>query len=364
MRGETSGAGWRTMAERSEKYPFKAGTKLKHSLHDASGNLCVRAGTVITVKWVRILESRGFRLGLEAGLKVLQGPLVGKEFEIRAEETLIGRGPNCQVQIANRAVSSKHCILYLWPDGLFVNDLKSTNGTFVNKMQLTKSDVTELWDADVLSVGDVSMHVMLRAVLEGGEEKWKPEVFGHLIADSGEETGAGRMSTLAADPIELDRLKAGLKEMPVGSADFHRFLKTERIAPVRDERFASKPLVLIGDARSAVRKAFVELLVSRGCRCFAFDSVNPLLNRAFDDELPKAIIASVEFLEDNQNMMVKTLRRRPQFKNVPIFGLADAISPLDVLRLGHQGVNEIFLSTSFTIDSFLKKVSELLPTGK
>lgn len=352
------------MAERSEKYPFKAGTKLKHSLHDASGNLCVRAGTVITDKWVRILESRGFRLGLEASLKVLQGPFVGKEFEIRKEETLIGRASLCPIQIVNPAISGRHCILYLWPDGLFVNDLKSTNGTFVNKMQLTKSDVTELWDSDILSVGDVSMQVMLRAVLQGGEERWQPEVMNQLIADSGAEAAMDRFSTLAADPVELDRLKAGLKEMPVGSADFHRFLKTERMAPMRDDRFAKKPLILIGDARPAVRKAFVELLTARGCRCFAFDGVNPLLNRAFDDELPSAIIASVEFLEENQNMMLKTLRRRPQFKNVPIFGLADTISQLDVLRLGHNGADEILLSTAFTIDGFLQKLSDRLPAKK
>jgi pSer/pThr/pTyr-binding forkhead associated (FHA) protein len=48
-------------------------------------------------------------------------------------EFLIGRGPDCDLRLAEQSVSRHHCILRQSPGGeVIVHDLGSSNGTFVN----------------------------------------------------------------------------------------------------------------------------------------------------------------------------------------------------------------------------------------
>jgi len=73
-----------------------------------------------------------------------------KEVPVRAFPVTIGRGEDCKLRIPMASVSRHHCELLIDDDELMVRDLKSSNGTFVNKDRITKR---ELVPGDLLAVG-------------------------------------------------------------------------------------------------------------------------------------------------------------------------------------------------------------------
>jgi adenylate cyclase len=67
-------------------------------------------------------------------------PSVGKRWTYRLEKALvrIGRANHCEVVINDQLVSREHCHLQLMSEGLFLEDLKSVNGTLLNGQRITR----------------------------------------------------------------------------------------------------------------------------------------------------------------------------------------------------------------------------------
>lgn len=64
-----------------------------------------------------------------------------KEFTLSKERTLIGRKPHNDIQIDNLAVSGEHAAIITILNDSFIEDLGSTNGTFVNEKQVTEAQL-------------------------------------------------------------------------------------------------------------------------------------------------------------------------------------------------------------------------------
>jgi predicted component of type VI protein secretion system len=70
----------------------------------------------------------------------------------------IGRGDDCKIRVPVAAVSRKHCELLEEDDELVVRDLKSSNGTYVNK---EKVKTRELIPGDLICVGPAVLVVRI-----------------------------------------------------------------------------------------------------------------------------------------------------------------------------------------------------------
>jgi pSer/pThr/pTyr-binding forkhead associated (FHA) protein len=75
--------------------------------------------------------------------------LVLKEMPLEKERTTIGRKPHNDIQIDNLAISGEHAAIVTILNDAFLEDLNSTNGTYVNgqpvkKHVLQNNDVVEL----------------------------------------------------------------------------------------------------------------------------------------------------------------------------------------------------------------------------
>ncbi len=74
-----------------------------------------------------------------------------KRLLLTRERTTLGRKPGNDIMLDNVAVSGHHCVFDLrGPGNVFVEDLRSTNGTFINNVRLDKRH--RLNDEDVISV--------------------------------------------------------------------------------------------------------------------------------------------------------------------------------------------------------------------
>lgn len=77
-----------------------------------------------------------------------------EQFEIKQGDMTIGRRPGNDILIDNLAVSGNHASIFTVGEDSFVQDLDSTNGTFINNKKLTKH---HLKNGDVVVIGKHSL---------------------------------------------------------------------------------------------------------------------------------------------------------------------------------------------------------------
>lgn len=76
------------------------------------------------------LPGRGARVPLGAIVRVLDAPASPSELRLGPGGCVIGSAPNCDIVIADKAVSRTHVELGLAAEGVSVHDLESRNGTY------------------------------------------------------------------------------------------------------------------------------------------------------------------------------------------------------------------------------------------
>jgi predicted component of type VI protein secretion system len=88
------------------------------------------------------------------------GKMMGKEISITAAEFRIGKDPSCQLKPAS-GVSDKHCAFLVKQGKLFLVDLGSSEGTFVNDNKISAE--VELKLKDKVKVGPLLFEVKFEA---------------------------------------------------------------------------------------------------------------------------------------------------------------------------------------------------------
>jgi pSer/pThr/pTyr-binding forkhead associated (FHA) protein len=85
--------------------------------------------------------------------------VVIKEVQLTKDKTTLGRRPYNDIVIDNLAVSGEHASLQMSGNEVFLEDLNSTNGTYLNgkaikKQQLQNGDAIEIGKYKIKFVGD------------------------------------------------------------------------------------------------------------------------------------------------------------------------------------------------------------------
>ncbi|MGC9004665.1 MAG: FHA domain-containing protein [bacterium] len=95
--------------------------------------------------------------------------LEGKEIPITTDEFLIGRKEG-DLLLPNPYVSARHCKIYLEESGAFIEDLGSTNGTFLNGEEIERGKKVALEDGAMIEIGGTKL--VFRLSSEGrGEDR-------------------------------------------------------------------------------------------------------------------------------------------------------------------------------------------------
>jgi len=85
-------------------------------------------------------------------LVMSRGPQPGQTFILDQDQLTIGRDPRNDIEISEPQVSRQHARITRQGQRMVIEDLGSTNGTFVNGMRLTSPHV--LANSDVIGLGD------------------------------------------------------------------------------------------------------------------------------------------------------------------------------------------------------------------
>lgn len=86
-----------------------------------------------------------------AELIIYSGKLKGQRLILPDREVVVGRDEDCHMRIASSLISRKHCTLKAAQDGVWVHDLESQNGTYVNDVAINEPFLMK--PGDILRVG-------------------------------------------------------------------------------------------------------------------------------------------------------------------------------------------------------------------
>ena len=88
-------------------------------------------------------------------LYMLSGPTAGDSYELKDGTTLVGRGPENDLQIIEPSVSRKHARILFTGDRFFIEDMGSQNGTQLNGHPISSYYQVEVKEGDFISFGSV-----------------------------------------------------------------------------------------------------------------------------------------------------------------------------------------------------------------
>ncbi len=107
--------------------------------------------------------------------------VVIKEVQLTKDRTTLGRRPYNDIVIDNLAVSGEHAVLQMTANEVYLEDLNSTNGTYVNGKAAKKQS---LQNGDVVEVGKYKIKFVNEAAEQGFEKTMmvRPSVAAALAA--------------------------------------------------------------------------------------------------------------------------------------------------------------------------------------
>lgn len=95
------------------------------------------------------------------GLKFLNGPQEGELISISVDKFIIGREPDCSLQLPRNLVSRHHCAIIADGYTIRLRDLGSKNGTYVNGFKIPREK--QLSDGDIITVGGIALQYKVNA---------------------------------------------------------------------------------------------------------------------------------------------------------------------------------------------------------
>ena len=93
----------------------------------------------------RVVEEEGAALVIRSG-----GGRAGESFVVDQDRMSIGRTPDAPIFLDDVTVSRNHALLVRREDGLYIDDLGSLNGTYVNRRRIESQP---LEDGDEIQIG-------------------------------------------------------------------------------------------------------------------------------------------------------------------------------------------------------------------
>ena len=183
-----------------------------------------------------------------AKLVLSMNGVVQGEYELNKERLTVGRKPDNDIQIDNLAVSGKHAMIITILDDSFLEDLGSTNGTYVNSKLIKKH---ALKDGDVIAIGKHELKYVNEHATADDDEFEKTMIIKPGSASAAVAAAkAAEMAVAAATPAAAAHAaaaKPGAPAAPTGSAGMPLGRLTVLNGPIAGKELElTKALITLG----------------------------------------------------------------------------------------------------------------------
>lgn len=136
-------------------------------------------------------------------IKAVAGPFVGQEMTID-QDKIIGRDPSVDIVLQGGHISRRHAELSIRDNQLWLKDLNSANGTFVNDLRITEQ---QLQQNDELQI-DVVRFLVFNTLQESMREKTTESV---VLTDEGLPAQVSVPKPAPMPPIQTSAQSAQIK---------------------------------------------------------------------------------------------------------------------------------------------------------
>jgi diguanylate cyclase (GGDEF)-like protein len=118
-----------------------------------------------------------------ACLVQIYGPELGKKVALEKPRTALGRGSNCEIIVELENVSRMHCSIFLRGSGAYLRDEGSTNGTWLNNVEIASE--TKLSSGDLIKIGSAIFKYLSaeHGELSSIEARYHEEIYRLTIVD-------------------------------------------------------------------------------------------------------------------------------------------------------------------------------------
>lgn len=130
-------------------------------------------------------------------LQAITGEFTGQEINV-AGDMLVGRHQDADVLLQSADISRRHAALLLKGQQLWVQDLNSSNGTFINDLKIEQE--TELHDGDILQFASFMFSVLAPFEIE----KDLPQIEIEPVAVAAHDQGMPSLAERAVEPVNRD----------------------------------------------------------------------------------------------------------------------------------------------------------------
>lgn len=91
-------------------------------------------------------------------INFISGPLQNQKMNFSNTEITIGRSEGNLIKLTDNYVSKFHAKIFKQNDTYFIEDLNSSNGTFVNGQKVFKSPIS---NSDIIKIGSSEFQVFI-----------------------------------------------------------------------------------------------------------------------------------------------------------------------------------------------------------
>jgi putative nucleotidyltransferase with HDIG domain len=277
-------------------------------------------------------------------LEILSGPFQGQKHTFRSQLT-IGRRSDNKVRLIDAKVSRNHAKILATDEGFIIEDMKSSNGTFVNGENIESH---LLRPGDTITIGFTELHFSEREI-------GKPEIKDPLatiaiekrMPDLTQTQIAGKLSATGGDDLTLQRLQAIMR--------MNRAIGGDLVLEMVLEKLLEEIFLMFGPERGAVL-ALNEYTGELDIVCFKAKAGGNGLDTSL---LSRSILNKV--LEDSVGILVDDATMDDRFSLSESISLDKIRSALCVpLIRQNEVIGVIYLDASSQVKAFTEDDLELL----
>lgn len=174
-----------------------------------------------------------------------------RSFSMARDMTVVGRREDCDLRIPLGEVSRKHCRVVRDGDSLKLEDLGSSNGTFLNGQRVQEAILSP---GDTIQVGPVIF--VLQVDGQPSDDELRPVTMEPVEAEAGELLGEEDAPTLEGESVSEDEVQA---HAPTAGRRANGNADMEELTPVGDNEDAALDALMSDDDSANLEELNIDL---------------------------------------------------------------------------------------------------------